>query len=268
MKSKFDIDDCSPLKLLCVCGKAKIGKSLISNVISEIAGLYDNPLVGKLDIDEKNDRDFQRYHESVLPMPMKDFDDVARIAGHLPVGCRLALSDTPGAFQTFAQRITEKQDFLAESNIAFVPILVTPDQGQAGALIQTWLEIFQHCEKAFVIQNVIKDPCGNAIPPLVLPMAIPLPKEVTVIQMPYLHSPYATEMSRIAARILQVLHGDIDAEESEILSMSQTRRFVSTWAKRSEEALAPLIEFISRTIQDPSPDNGKTVSKNSKPSNS
>jgi hypothetical protein len=267
MKSKFQIHDCSPLALLNISGSAKIGKSLLANAISEIAGLYDNPLVGKLDIDEKNDRDFQRYHESVLAMPMRDFDDIARISSQLPKGCRLALCDTPGAFQTFASKINEKQDFLLESNITFVPILVTTDQGQAGALIQTWLEIFQHCEKAFVVQNVIKDPCGMAIPPLVLPVGIPQPEEVTVMRMPYLHSPFANEMSRIAARIMQVIDCDIDAEESEILSMSQTRRFVSTWAMRAEEALAPLIGFITRTIQEPSPENGKTASKNSKPSN-
>ena len=250
------------------CGSAKIGKSLIANGVSEIGGLYDNLLVGKLDIDEKNDRDFQRYHESVLAMPMRDFDDIARISSKLPKGCRLALCDTPGAFQTFAGKINEKQDFLLESNITFVPILVTPDQGQAGPLIQTWLEIFQHCKKAFVVQNVIKDPCGIPISPLVLPGGIPQPDEVIIMQMPYLHAPFANEMSRIAARIMQVINCDIDAEESEILSMSQTRRFVSTWAMRAEKNLAPLIEFISRTIQNESaPEIGKPAPKSLKPAN-
>ena len=69
--SQFQIDDCSLLTLMPISGSAKIGKSLLANGISEIGGLYDNPLVGKLDIDEKNDRDFQRYHESVLAMPMR-----------------------------------------------------------------------------------------------------------------------------------------------------------------------------------------------------
>lgn len=267
MKSKFQIDDCSPITFLNISGGAKRGKSLISNAISEIAELYDNPLVGKLDIDEKNDRDYQRYHPSVLPMQMRDFDDVTRIIGQLPKGCRLALCDTPGAFQTFAVKVNEKQDFLRQSNITFVPVLVTTDLGQASPLIETWLEIFQHAKKAFVIQNVINDPCGMEIPSLILPDGIPRPKEVTIMQMPYLHSPYANEMSRIAARIMQVLDCDIEADESEILAMAQTRRFVSTWALRAEEALAPLIEFISRTIQDPSPENGKTATKNSKPTN-
>jgi len=248
-----------------ICGRAKIGKSFLANGICEIAGLYDHPFVGKLDIDEKNDRDFLRYHGSAFPMPMRDFDDITKIVNLLPTGCRLALCDTPGAFQNLAVKITEKQDFLVESNITFVPILVTLDQAEAGPLIQSWLEIFQHCKTAFIIQNVIQDPCGLTPAPLVLPAGLPMSPDVKIMRMPYLHFTFANEMSKVAARIMQVIDGDIEAKESEILAMPATRRFVSAWALQAEIALAPLVEYILKTIQnEPVPMNGKPASKNPK----
>lgn len=266
IESQFQIADIDPLTIMPICGRAKIGKSVDANTICEAANLYDNPLVGKLDLDEHCDRDFMRYHESVLAMPMRDFDDVTRIINKLPIGCSLALCDTPGAFQTFAGKVNQKRDFLDESNIIFVPIFVTLDQGVAGPLLVTWLEIFRHCDKAFVIQNVIEDPCGSDPKPLVLSDDIRRPADVKIIQMPYLHAPIANEMSRLAARIKQVLHGEIPIEESEILSMRSSRKFVSTWAMQAEEALTPLTGYIRSIIQtESSPKGEKPITKPAKP---
>jgi hypothetical protein len=243
----FEIKKRSKVTLVVFVGRAKVGKSFLLNLIAEVCGLYNNKLCVLFDSDEQADRDFTRVDDVVKPMPMKCFDDIARITGQAPVGCSLILGDTAGASQGFMAEVCSNQKFLANSNLELVAVIVTPDLLEYGDLTKRWLQIFKNSPRGFLIQNELE--CsGSDGPGLPLPEGIEAPAEMTIMRVPHLDRIVANEISRIAVKIGDVADGRLDAKDSEILNWGPYQDMAALWANETITALAPLIRFICDTV--------------------
>ncbi|MEO8615911.1 MAG: hypothetical protein ABI600_12280 [Luteolibacter sp.] len=232
--------------LVSAHGRAKTGKSLILLLLAECLGLLNNDKVMLIDTDEPADRDLVRADDSVMGMPMKTFDNVARIVSQAPEECTLILADTAGASQGFEEEVNKSQKFLEASNLEKIGIIFTPNQTTYDALTLRWLSIFKNSPRGFLIQNSLT-PCDltDSSP---IPDGIEAPKEMTVLRIPHLDSDAANEISRLAVKFGTVIDGKVTPERSEILSLALYQDLVAIWANDTLSILKPLIDFLNQII--------------------
>ena len=232
--------------LVSVHGRAKVGKSLILLLLSESLGLLDNDRVMVIDTDEPADRDLLRADGSVKGMPMRSFENVARIVSQASDECALILADTAGASQGFEEEVNKSQQFLEASNLEKIGIIFTSNESEYDALTKRWLAIFKDSPRGFLIQNSLA-PCNLSIP-TPLPTGIPAPANMTVLRIPYLDRDAANEISRLAVKFGTVIDGNVTSERSTILSLGLYQDLVGVWANKTLEILHPLTDFLLEII--------------------